>query len=147
MHKKGQAALEFLMTYGWAILVVLAAIAALAYFGVLSPNKFLPERCIIEAGSGLSCPDHSVSGNNITLQIQNGAGFDMSNFTISLSDGCTGSDSIAALSDGDKNNFKIECTNGLTSGVKIKSPITVTYMNIQSGLPHTKTGELITKVP
>lgn len=29
------------MTYGWAILVVLAAIAALAYFGVLSPDKFL----------------------------------------------------------------------------------------------------------
>ena len=41
--RKGQAALEFLMTYGWAILVVLAAIAALAYFGVLSPDRFLPE--------------------------------------------------------------------------------------------------------
>ena len=40
--KKGQAAMEFLMTYGWAILVVLAAIAALAYFGVLSPARFLP---------------------------------------------------------------------------------------------------------
>lgn len=34
-NKKSQAAMEFLMTYGWAILVVLAAIAALAYFGVL----------------------------------------------------------------------------------------------------------------
>ncbi len=30
--------IEFLMTYGWAILVVVAAIAALAYFGVLNPN-------------------------------------------------------------------------------------------------------------
>jgi uncharacterized protein (UPF0333 family) len=38
--RKGQAAMEFLMTYGWAILVVLAAIGALAYFGVLSPDKF-----------------------------------------------------------------------------------------------------------
>ena len=37
MHKKSQAAMEFLMTYGWAILVVLVAIGALAYFGVLSP--------------------------------------------------------------------------------------------------------------
>lgn len=36
-NRKGQAAMEFLMTYGWAILVVLAAIGALAYFGVLSP--------------------------------------------------------------------------------------------------------------
>ncbi|MBT3690741.1 hypothetical protein HOG16_00680 [Candidatus Woesearchaeota archaeon] len=32
MQKRGQAAMEFLMTYGWAIMVVLLAIAALAYF-------------------------------------------------------------------------------------------------------------------
>jgi len=40
--KKGQEAMEFLMTYGWAILVVLLAIAALAYFGVLNPERYLP---------------------------------------------------------------------------------------------------------
>ncbi len=38
--------IEFLLTYGWAILIVLIAIGALAYFGVLSPedfnNKFNP---------------------------------------------------------------------------------------------------------
>jgi hypothetical protein len=44
MNKRGQAAMEFLMTYGWAIVVVLAAIGALAYFGVLSPQKLLPDR-------------------------------------------------------------------------------------------------------
>jgi hypothetical protein len=44
MSKKGQAAMEFLMTYGWAIVVVLAAIGALAYFGVLSPSKLLPDK-------------------------------------------------------------------------------------------------------
>jgi hypothetical protein len=49
MNRKGQAAMEFLMTYGWAILVVLAAIAALAYFGVLSPGKMLPERTTFSA--------------------------------------------------------------------------------------------------
>jgi uncharacterized protein (UPF0333 family) len=32
MQQRGQAAMEFLMTYGWAILVVLIAIGALAYF-------------------------------------------------------------------------------------------------------------------
>jgi len=37
--RKGQAAMEFLMTYGWAILVVLVVIGALAYFGVLSPSS------------------------------------------------------------------------------------------------------------
>jgi uncharacterized protein (UPF0333 family) len=38
IRKKSQAAMEFLMTYGWAIIVVLVAISALAYFGVLSPK-------------------------------------------------------------------------------------------------------------
>ena len=49
MVKKGQAAMEFLMTYGWAIVIVLAAIGALAYFGVLSPNKLLPDRTTFAA--------------------------------------------------------------------------------------------------
>jgi len=49
MFKRAQAAMEFLMTYGWAILVVLAAIGALAYFGVLSPGNLLPHKCEFSA--------------------------------------------------------------------------------------------------
>ncbi|MBI2176418.1 hypothetical protein HYU40_03680 [Candidatus Woesearchaeota archaeon] len=74
-RKKGQAAMEFLMTYGWAILVVLVVIGALAYFGVLSPSTLLPEKCTFPVS--LSCTDHSVSGTAITLILQNGAGRDM----------------------------------------------------------------------
>ena len=50
--KKAQAAMEFLMTYGWAILVVLVTIGALAYFGVLkipsNTNEAVSmlERCV-----------------------------------------------------------------------------------------------------
>ncbi len=43
--KKGQAALEFLMTYGWAFLVILVMIGTLAYFGVLNVSALLPDRC------------------------------------------------------------------------------------------------------
>jgi hypothetical protein len=45
MKRKGQAALEFLTTYGWAFLVILVMIGALAYFGILNPKAFLPNRC------------------------------------------------------------------------------------------------------
>ena len=44
-NNTSQAILEFIMTYvtyGWAILVVLVMIAVLAYFEVLSPERFLP---------------------------------------------------------------------------------------------------------
>lgn len=74
MMKKAQAAMEFLMTYGWAILVVLVVIGALGYFGVLSPTALLPEKCMF--GVELACKDHrldSVSGK-ITMRLQNNLG-------------------------------------------------------------------------
>jgi len=40
MEKKSQAATEFLLTYGWAFLVVFVAIGALVYFNVINPNIF-----------------------------------------------------------------------------------------------------------
>lgn len=41
MDKRGQAAMEFLMTYGWAILAAIIAIGVLAYFGVFSPSRLV----------------------------------------------------------------------------------------------------------
>ena len=73
-NRKSQAALEFLMTYGWAILVVLVVIGALAYFGVLDPSKLLPEKCTLQMG--LYCKDHQISqtNGNINLKLENGMG-------------------------------------------------------------------------
>ena len=73
--KRAQAAMEFLMTYGWAILVVLIVIGALAYFGVLSPSTLLPEKCTFPVS--LSCLDHSVTPTYVAVSLQNGAGRDM----------------------------------------------------------------------
>ena len=75
MKKKAQAAMEFLMTYGWAILVVLVVIGALAYFGVLNPQNLLPEKCTLPMG--LYCKDHIIKqgGNgSVSLKLENGMG-------------------------------------------------------------------------
>jgi uncharacterized protein (UPF0333 family) len=71
---KSQAALEFLMTYGWAILVVLVVISALAYFGVMNPQRYLPPRCVFP--SGISCASAVVKqgSNQINLRLVNGGG-------------------------------------------------------------------------
>lgn len=37
--------MDFLMAYGWAILVVLVSIGALAYFEVLNLDNFKPNKC------------------------------------------------------------------------------------------------------
>jgi len=44
--KKAQSAMEYLMTYGWAILVILIAIGALFYLGVFDPS--VPNTCSME---------------------------------------------------------------------------------------------------
>ena len=85
--RKSQAAMEFLMTYGWAILVVLVAIGALAYFGVLSPDRFLPAKCQLPAG--IACTDFKVSSSSgVTIVLRNGLGFDATGVNIGVS-GCT----------------------------------------------------------
>jgi len=41
MRKKAQAALEFLMTYGWAILLVIVVVGALYATGMLKPCRWV----------------------------------------------------------------------------------------------------------
>jgi uncharacterized protein (UPF0333 family) len=145
MHKRGQAAMEFLMTYGWAILVVLAAIAALAYFGVLSPDRFLPDKCTLP--SGVACLDSKLaSSGGATVVIQNSLGFDVSNVSVTLTGtGCTGSATTpATLNNGDQGTYSISCTP--TAGAKFKGTLDFSYINADTGLSHKLTGELIKKV-
>jgi hypothetical protein len=84
MERRGQAALEFLMTYGWAILVVLIVIGALAYFGVLNPTILLPEKCTLE--TGLYCKNHKIdTTGKVLLELENGKGQDIILYSINVS--------------------------------------------------------------
>lgn len=68
MNKKSQAALEFLTTYGWAIVVILTMVATLAYFGVLNPSKILPNKCTF--GSEFSCIDHQLKAGTTSGEFE-----------------------------------------------------------------------------
>lgn len=61
LPKRAQAALEFLMTYGWAFFVILILIAGLSHFGLLNSNTYLPESCI--GADGFVCVDYKVHSN------------------------------------------------------------------------------------
>ena len=77
--KQGQAALEFLTTYGWAFLVILVMIGALAYFGVLDPSNFVADRCVM--GNPLSCEGQNYvitnDGTAVTTSLQVRNAFNM----------------------------------------------------------------------
>ena len=72
MFRKAQAAMEFLMTYGWALLAVLVVIGALAYLGILDVETILPERCTFPVP--LNCQDHVINSQSLQLVLLNGAG-------------------------------------------------------------------------
>ena len=140
---KGQAAMEFLMTYGWAILVVLAAIAALAYFGVLSPEKFLPEKCILQPG--IACVSHKVEPTQITLVISNGLGRTITINSIALGS-CSSNFNNTMLS-GTDNTFVVggSCSNGAQKE-KFKADITLGYTEKDTNLTKTAFGNLNSKI-
>ncbi len=102
--KKGQAAMEFLMTYGWALLIVLVAIAVLAAFGVFSGGKRGYEVCLM--GPGLSCKEFKVQKaaspleGIIEMQVTNGFGKDFRLFLVTIDPNgktCQGMTGYAAL--------------------------------------------------
>jgi uncharacterized protein (UPF0333 family) len=167
MNKKGQAAMEFLMTYGWAIVVVLAAIGALAYFGVLSPNKLLPDRTTFTAP--LPNVDNALisqSANSVQIAFRNNKGVEITlpmTATVSGSSTCT---SVAPLTgtyttpagtqaalDGtiriqNGGGFLLTFTcNGTTDaagpvGSKFKADFTFPYINFDTGQQLSQTGSV-----
>ena len=147
---KAQAAMEFLMTYGWAILVVLAAIAALAYFGVLSPDKFLPAKCTLS--SGIACVDHKATSAQVQVVIQNSLGYDIDQICVKAS-GCgtypagasCGASSTETLANGAKNTYTVTCGSAL-SGSKYNAQLNFSYRVTETQITHNNVGQITTRI-
>jgi hypothetical protein len=157
MNRRGQAAMEFLMTYGWAILVVLVAIGALAYFGVLSPDKFLPEKCVISSGSGLFCSNFNIDSTtgDIGLFVKNSLSDDIdvkasSSLKVDGAAVCTASTGPFKI-DADKDNTVTFTGCGFSSGDKLKMDIAIDYDILDSAGAVTfskgTTGTLVARAP
>jgi hypothetical protein len=156
-HSHAQAAMEFLMTYGWAILAAVIAIGVLAYFGVFSPGKYTSESCILNPPFG--CEETSIVNyptyTQINLVIRNGLGEDAilprMGSTIS---GCSGTwpslppwIPTLKIKNGDKVTASFSCNPPLASG-KFKGDIKITYKKGVDGvLNNNAEGTLVKKVP
>ena len=134
--KKAQAAMEFIMTYGWAILAVTVVIGALVYFGIFSPRNLLPETCSFP--SELSCVGKALassSDNTISVVLSNNAGspitivrsgIDSSEDCIFVSATVDGGDLNVTVANGDTVTIVVTCSS-LTAG-RINADITVPYL-------------------
>mgnify|MGYP001470160942 CR=1 FL=1 len=137
--KKAQAAMEFLMTYGWTILVVIIAGAALVYFDILNPAKFLPDKCQI---SGFTCEDFRVNSADATIYISNNIGDDIDITSVSI--GTSENNNSISLQMGKSQQIDINISGmGVSAGDRFKETIKIKYSTRSSGIAHTNIGELI----
>lgn len=70
IKNQSQAALNFLMSYGWIIALFLVVITSLDYFWVIGLTAIFPEKCALPYR--ISCVDFKVKSSEIIIFLQNG---------------------------------------------------------------------------
>lgn len=168
-NKSGQAALEFLTTYGWAFLVILVMIGGLSYFGVFDFSKGLQESCSfsgkMECGESFLIQNATTDAVQIQLKNNNQQKVTVSSARIiekSIVEGanipdttwCVDSTLNDDLSPGKFTDLKFDCTIGtLTSsgiedniGQKKIFVVEVTYKPLGTTINSTVAGEITTTV-
>ena len=136
--KKGQSALEFITTYGWALMVILLAGGAL--WMVVGGGKYLvPESCSFEPG--FYCSDFVVEEKSIGLRVKNSMGKDIEDFIMSSDDCLTGSFPIS-FDNGEDSTFLInDCA--FQSGEVFSGVLNVDYSFLGSSIDHSKTASVV----
>ena len=81
-QQKAQSAMEYLMTYGWAILIIAVVLGALFSLGVFSGSNLLGSACIASSGYFCQNPIYSHSNGEIfvTLGQNTGTNWASANF-------------------------------------------------------------------
>lgn len=141
-NKKGQAALEFLMTYGWAILAAIIVIGSLGSYFYFN-----------QGGSSsvfVNAPFYGVAAsateNTVNLEIANKGGETLSSVTVNITgSGCTQDTSSFDGSSSSPQIITLTCT-GANAGSTFSGDIVVTYLRPDSSLPLTSTGSVSTPV-
>ncbi|MFH1291248.1 MAG: hypothetical protein ABIH79_01700 [archaeon] len=136
-NKKGQAALEFLMTYGWAILAAIIVIGALGsyfYFNQTGSSSIFVNAPFYGVAS-------SASEDTVNLEIMNKGGETLSSVTVNITGkGCTQDTSFDGTSKAAQ-IVTLTCTDA-NSGTTFSGDVVITYLRPGSSLPLTSTGSV-----
>jgi len=142
---KGQTAVEYLMTYGWAILIILIVAGVLAYYGIFAPAGFLGPSASGFAQVYVLSPWDFKTDGNLTLQIENRVGTSINVTNIYGAVGTsTGSDTVnEVISAGAKSDFIIAIL-GLsgTSGETYQLDLSIEYYTTDPTVLFNSTGTL-----
>lgn len=137
-NKRGQAALEFLMTYGWAILsaiIVIGALGSYFYFNQEGSSSIFVNAPFYGVAA-------SATAGSVNLEIANKGGEDITSVTVNITgQGCTQDTTSFDGSVSTPQIITLTCT-GANSGQSFSGDIIMTYLRPGSSLPLTSTGSV-----
>ncbi len=139
--RRGQSALEYLVTYGWAILVIVIIAGLLWYFGIFNPSRFVGGKQCGGFGAFI-CQDFKVSTNgSLTIVLNNNVGGTVNavNITTGTSGFICSPTTVAA-----KGNATCAVAGvvpaGSTGHTVHQWTVRINYTDARSGISHTDTG-------
>lgn len=138
--KKSQAAMEFLMTYGWAILATAVAITVLTVFGLSNPHVVSSDSCFLSPP--FLCKEYAASSEGIILGIYNGAGEELYIKKVEITN-CGTLDLTNDLRDhleGTEEVYFINCANTLKG--RFIGDIKIKYKKSTAGLDMDTSGKI-----
>jgi len=139
--KRSQAAMEFLMTYGWAIMVAIIAVGVLSYFGVFSPGKYTVGIATINPPFYIVA--WSTQSNGITFDIRNNGPerYDMQEVDVR---GCGTNEDVVPISPNEIKNVFVGCD--LSGDNTFKGDVVVKYRKSGSLVDLSSKGTIADKV-
>jgi hypothetical protein len=121
--------MEYLMTYGWAILIIMVVLAVLFYLGVLNPGGLTPTQCTFPAG--FTCVTNKLYATTGKLYLVVGQGTGHSIMVTGIN--CTQNTSTdfsasSIISYGPNNNITI--SSGSSATLSTPSDASKTWLNV-----------------
>jgi hypothetical protein len=149
--KRGQAAMEFLMTYGWAILAAVIAIGVLAYFGVFSPGKYISGNAVVNPPFYITAANAKASHGSyggVQLAVKNNGGEDYEIQSVTITNCGTYTGAPDTILTDVTATITVECdaAHTLNVGDNIKGDITINYQKPGIGVDLASTGTVAQKV-
>ena len=124
---KGQS-LEFFITYIWAIMVIMAGLGILVYFGIIDA-----ERSICKVTPQLKCTEIKVEPDRIFFTVENNLGNLLLGVDVGV-DGCTEMDRGNMMDKDTKQAFIISGCNNNQPGYKLDTNLNFTYTLVPRGI-------------
>ncbi len=148
---KGMAiAAVVIMAISILFVPVLMAVGSLAYFGVLSPNKFVPDSFTMTGG--LSANEYKAGENKLIFGLVNHMGTEITIERVEVQSAgrgdvtCSVSQTVnQAVANGQSYLFETDQCPGRV-GQNFRADVSVTYTKKGEAVSHTATGNLMTKI-